>query len=422
MVYHPAVPNAPAPAGVIMTQQIPRFLTYQNIPVWRHAVVIQWVAQLVSAFLVVGLVAAAATNVVNAIQERSIGYSFSFLSRAYQTPIGDHLLPYDANTDTFLYAFVVAATNTLLVAIIGVILATALGIVVGVMRLSGNWLVAKSAMLFVEFFRNVPLLVQLYFWWVLLLALPRNRESYILPGGFYINNGGISFPSAAADGSAAAAWVWSLLALCIIIAGVIISRRLARRETETGRTSYPVLAGWAVVLLGGALAWIIVSLINGAPPFTLSVPEQQGRFLRIVGGYTFKTGMVALLIGLVMYTAAFIAEIVRAGIQSVGRGQTEAARSLGLSPVRTLRTVIFPQALRVIIPPLISQCLNLTKNSSLGIVVGYSELTGIAQTMTQTAPAISIFLIIMLCYLAMSLTWSLIGNIYNWRIGAPAGR
>ena len=420
MVYYPAVQNAPAPAGVIMTQQIPRFLTYQNIPVWRHAVVIQWVAQLVSAFLVVGLVAAAVTNVVNAIQERSISYSFSFLSRAYQTPIGDHFLPYDDKTDTFLYAFVVAATNTLLVAIIGVILATALGIVVGVMRLSGNWLVAKAAMVFVEFFRNVPLLVQLYFWWVILLALPRIRESYILPGGFYINNRGLSFPGASSDGSAA--WVWLVLALLIIVAGVIAARYLSRRETETGQASYPVVVGWAVVLLAGALTWIVVSLINGAPPFTLSVPEQQGRFLNIVGGYTFKTGMVALLIGLVMYTAAFIAEIVRAGIQSVGRGQTEAARSLGLSPVRTLRTVIFPQALRVIIPPLISQCLNLTKNSSLGIAVGYSELTGIAQTMTQTAPAISIFLVIMLCYLAMSLTWSLIGNIYNWRIGAPTSR
>ena len=406
-----------------MTQQTPRFLTYQNIPVWRHAVIIQWVAQLVSAFLVVGLVAAVVTNVVSAIQERSIGYSFSFLSRAYQTPIGDHLLPYDRETDTFLYAFVVAATNTLLVAIIGVILATALGIVVGVLRLSGNWLVAKAAMAFVEFFRNVPLLVQLYFWWVILLALPKIRETYILPGNIFINNRGLSFPVAAADdGSAAAAWVWLILALGSIVAGVIISRRLARRETETGQASYPVVAGWGIALLGGALAWLIVNLISGAAPYTLSVPEQQGRFLNIVGGYTFKTGMVALLIGLVMYTAAFIAEIVRAGIQSVSRGQTEAARSLGLSPVLTLRTVIFPQALRVIIPPLISQCLNLTKNSSLGIVVGYSELTGIAQTMTQTAPAISIFLVIMVCYLAMSLTWSLIGNIYNWRIGAPTSR
>ena len=403
-----------------MTQQIPRFLTYQNIPVWRHAVVIQWVAQLVSAFIAVGLVTAAAVNLIDAINERNISYSFSFLSRAYQTPIGDHFLPYDPNTDTFLYALAVAATNTLFVAVIGVVLAIALGIVIGVMRLSGNWLVAKAAMVYVEFFRNVPLLVQLFFWWVILLALPPIRESYILPGGLFINNRGLSFPGPAADGSAA--WVWLLLALVIIAAGVIVSRRLDRREVETGRASYPVVAGWGIALLGGALSWVIISLINGAPPLTLSVPEQQGRFLNIVGGQTFKPGMVALLIGLVMYTAAFIAEIVRAGIQSVGRGQTEAARALGLTPMSTLRTVIFPQALRVIIPPLISQCLNLTKNSSLGIAVGYSELTGIAQTMTQTAPAISIFLLIMLCYLAMSLTWSLIGNIYNWRIGASSSR
>ena len=403
-----------------MTQQTPRFLTYQNIPVWRHAVIIQWVAQLVSAFLVVGLVAAVITNVVSAVNERDIQYGFSFLSREYETPIGDHLLPYDSS-DTFLYAFVVAATNTLFVAIIGVILATALGIAVGVLRLSGNWLVAKAAMVYVEFFRNVPLLVQLFFWWVILLALPRIRETYILPGNIFINNRGLSFPVAAA-GEGAAAWVWALLALGSIVAGVIVSRRLTRRETETGQASYPVVAGWGVALLGGALTWLIVSLINGAPPYIPSVPEQQGRFLNIVGGYTFGPGMVALLIGLVMYTAGFIAEIVRAGIQSVSRGQTEAARSLGLSPVLTLRTVIFPQALRVIIPPLISQCLNLTKNSSLGIVVGYSELTGIASTMTQTAPAISIFLVIMVCYLAMSLTWSLIGNIYNWRIGAPTSR
>ena len=402
-----------------MTQQIPQFLTYQNIPVWRHAVVIQWAAQLVSAFVVVGLVAAAAVNLTSAINERDIQYGFSFLSREYQTPIGDHLLPYDAS-DTFLYAFVVAATNTLFVAIIGVILATALGIAVGVMRLSGNWLVAKAAMAYVEFFRNVPLLVQLFFWWVILLALPPIRETYTLPGGFFINNRGLSFPSATASG--AESWIWALLALACIVAGVIVSRRQARRELETGQASYPVIAGWGTALLGGALAWIILSLISGASPFTLSIPEQQGRFLNIVGGHTFKSGMVALLIGLVMYTASFIAEIVRAGIQSVSRGQTEAARALGLTPLGTLRTIIFPQALRVIIPPLISQCLNLTKNSSLGIAVGYSELTGIAQTMTQTAPAISIFLLIMLCYLAMSLTWSLIGNIYNWRIGAPTSR
>ena len=148
----------------------------------------------------------------------------------------------------------------------------------------------------------------------------------------------------------------------------------------------------------------------------MSSPEPQGRFGRISGGWTIRAGLMVLLIGLVIYTSSFIAEIVRAGIQSVSRGQVEAARALGLPPMEALRSVTFPQALRVIVPPLISQFLNLTKNSSLGGAVGYTELTNVAITMTQTAPAISIFMLIMAAYLAMSLTYSLIGNIYNYRI------
>ena len=160
----------------------------------------------------------------------------------------------------------------------------------------------------------------------------------------------------------------------------------------------------------------MVSAVGGAAPFDVSSPEPQGRFGRISGGITIRAGLLVLLFGLVMYTASFIAEIVRAGIQSVGRGQVEAARALGLSPMTALRTVTFPQAMRVIVPPLISQFLNLTKNSSLGGAVGYTELTNVGITMTQTAPAVSIFLLIMIAYLAMSLTYSLIGNLYNRHI------
>ena len=177
-----------------------------------------------------------------------------------------------------------------------------------------------------------------------------------------------------------------------------------------------MIVGYSVAILVGVVAWLAVSAAFGEKPFLVSVPEPQGRFGRISGGFTAQAGLLVLLIGLVLYTAAFIAEIVRAGIQSVNRGQTEAARAVGLSQINTLRLVIFPQALRVIIPPWISQCLNLTKNSSLGVAIGYAELTGIAQTMTQTAPAVSIFILIMAAYLAMSLTWSLIGNLYNRHI------
>ena len=402
------------------SRQIPRILIYQDIPLWRHTVVIQWTAQVASAIIVVALVAWFFANVANAIQDRNISYSFTFLSREYQTPIGDFFIPYESS-DSFLYALWVAITNTLVVAISGVILATLLGIIMGVARLSTNWIVAKLALVYVEFFRNVPLLVQLYFWLYIVQELPSVRDAEgreagaILPGWFYIYNDGISLPwPSPSDWTVALLWL--ALTASAVVLGVFVHRTLLRQEIDTGQSRYPVLIGCAVAIAAAAVAWVVLSLIAGDAPFGISTPEPQGRFGRIAGGLTAKAGLVALLVGLVIYTSSFIAEIVRAGIQSVGRGQTEAARALGLSPLSTLRQVTFPQALRVIIPPLISQFLNLTKNSSLGGAIGYAELTSVAVTMTQTAPAIPIFLLVMASYLAMSLTWSLVGNLYNRHI------
>jgi general L-amino acid transport system permease protein len=401
-------------------RQIPRLLIYQNIPVWRHSVIIQWAAQLVSALIVVALVVWFFANIAGAIQDRNISYSFAFLAREYQTPISDFFIPY-ASSDTFLYALWVAITNTLVVAVSGVILATLLGIIVGVARLSTNWIVANMAMVYIEFFRNVPLLVQLYFWLYIVQELPSVRDpegreaGAIIPGGLYVYNDGISLPWPVASD-----WTTPLLWLTLAVASVVVGRyvylRLSSRETETGRASYPVLLGSVTAFLLAAFAWLILSQIAGESPFAVSTPEPQGRFGRIAGGLTAKAGLMALLVGLVIYTSSFIAEIVRAGIQSVGRGQIEAARALALSPLNSLRHVAFPQALRVIIPPLISQSLNLTKNSSLGGAIGYAELTSVAVTMTQTAPAIPIFILVMASYLAMSLTWSLVGNLYNRHI------
>ena len=391
-----------------------RILTYQGIPVWRHVQVIQWAAQIISGIVVVALVVWFFTNMAGAIQEREIPYGFSFLSREYQTPIGEHFLPYESS-DTFLYALFVGITNTAIVAVAGVVLATALGIVVGVSRLSTNWIVAKLAMVYIEFFRNVPLLVQLFFWFYIVLELPGVRESIVLLDAFYLSNRGFSMPwPKATDYPVALIWVG--LAVVAIVAGALVYRWRDRMEERTGRSGYPLIYGTLVAIIIGGLAWLALSFVAGNSPFYLSIPEPQGRFGNIAGGFTARAGLLVLLIGLVMYTASFIAEIVRAGIQSVGRGQTEAARALGLSPMNTLRNVTFPQALRVIIPPLISQFLNLTKNSSLGGAVAYSDLTNIAVTMTQTAPAVSIFMLIMASYLAMSLTWSLIGNLYNRHI------
>ena len=390
---------------------IPRGLTYKGIPLWRHTRVIQGALQVVSGFLVVSLVAWFFINLSGAIRDRDIPYGFSFLSREYQTPIGQHFLPYESS-DTFLYAFGVAATNTLVISIVGVILATALGVFVGVSRMSSNWIVSRAALAYVEFFRNVPLLIQLFFWFYIVLTLPPVREGYVIAERIFINNGGISVPWPSAT-SPESGLLFVGLAAVAVIAGLIVHRALARREVSTGASSYPVALGLITTGVMSAVCWLAIMVAFGEAPFHISIPEPQGIFGRPAGGFTASGGLIALLTGLVIYTSSFIAEIVRAGIQSVGRGQTEAARSVGLTYMETLRHVTFPQALRVIIPPLISQYLNLTKNSSLAAAIGYSDLTNVAVTMTQTAPAVSIFIMIMLAYLAMSLTYSLVGNAYN---------
>ena len=395
-------------------QAVLRGLTYEGIPLWRHTRIIQWVLQVVSGILVVVLVVWFFANISGAIRDRDIPYGFSFLSRAYQTPIGQHFLPYESS-DSFLYAFVVATTNTIFVSIVGVILATALGIFIGVSRISGNWLVSKAALVYIEFFRNVPLLVQLFFWFYIMLALPPIQEEYVIADVLHINNRGVSMPWPTPV-NPEAAWMFPVVLVAAALAGLAIHRAMERRETLTGAASYPVVLGAGAAVLIVAVGWVSLSMAFGGAPFTISVPEPQGVFLQHVGGFTASAGLLALLVGLVMYTSSFIAEIVRAGIQSVGRGQREAARSLGLPYLKALRHVTFPQALRVIVPPMISQYLNLTKNSSLAGAIGFSDLTNVAKTMTQTAPAVSIFLLIMLAYLAMSLTYSLIGNLYNRHI------
>lgn len=395
-----------------------RSLTYQGVPLWRHHRVIQWASQFVSGILVVGLVAWFFINIASAIEDRNIPFGFSFLSREYLTPIGQHFLPYESS-DSYLYALFVGFSNTVLVSIIGGILATILGVVVGVGRLSSNWLVAKITLAYIEFFRNVPLLVQLFFWFYIMLSLPALSESYILWESVYINNRGISAPApAVANGGAALLWL--LLAAASVAAGWLVQRTLTRMQTDSDRLTHPALFGFIAALALIIVSWFIAGVAMGGPPLSVSFPAPQGNFGQIAGGITAPTGLTALLIGLVMYTASFIAEIVRAGIQSVNKGQIEAARALGLHYFSALRHVTFPQAMRVIIPLMISQYLNLAKNSSLAGAIGYADLTNVAKTMTQTAPAISIFVLIMLGYLAISLTYSLVGNLYNAYVGRTA--
>ena len=280
---------------------IPRRLTYQGIPVWRHIQIIQWATQILSGILVVVLVVWFFANIGGAIQDRDIPYGFSFLDREYLTPIGQHFLPFKSS-DTFLYAFIVAFTNTLTVSIVGVILATALGTVIGVARMSGNWIVSKAALVYIEFFRNVPLLVQLFFWFYIVLALPPARQGYAIDHRLYLNNGGLSIPWSE-PGSFESALSWVILLIAGIAVGVIVHRWLTAREIRTGSTSYPLLMGWGVAVVIGVVGWVVIGAMSGESPFGISFPEPSG-FGRVLrgSGLTLSGGLMALMAGLIMYT------------------------------------------------------------------------------------------------------------------------
>ena len=380
-----------------------RLLYVQGVPIWRNVVALRWAVQVVSAVVVLSTIALFLLNVAREIEARDIPFGFTFLDRAAQIPIGEAVIPYQPS-DSYLYGLIVAALNTVRASVLGVILATAIGILIGVARLSPNWLLSRIALVYIEVFRNIPLIVQLLFWLTIVLTLPKVAEGYAIADTVFINNSGLYLPWFEAQ---AGFWPWALITAIGLALAVYAFRRLSRRETETGQQSYPLLAA-AVIAIGLSL---VALLILG--PLAIDIPQIEGRFGRLQGGAQLSGSFMALLVGLVVYTSAFIAEIVRAGIQSVGKGQTEAARSVGLSGMLTLRHVTFPQALRVIIPPLISQFLNLTKNSSLAAAIGYPDLVSVANTMTQIAPAISLFMIVMVSYLSMSLLYSLIGNLYN---------
>ena len=386
-----------------MHTDVTRLLYVQGVPIWRNVVALRWAVQVVSAVVVLSTIALFLLNVAREIEARDIPFGFTFVNRAAQIPIGEAVIPYEPS-DSYWYGLVVAGLNTVRASVLGVILATAIGILVGVARLSPNWLLSRIALAYIEVFRNIPLIVQLLFWLTIVLTLPRVVEGYVIADAIFINNSGLYLPWFEAQ---AGFWPWALITAIGVALAVYAFRRLSRREIETGQPSYPLLAA-SVIAVGLSL---VALLILG--PLAIDIPQIEGRFGRLQGGAQLSGSFMALLVGLVIYTSAFIAEIVRAGIQSVGKGQTEAARSVGLSGMLTLRHVTFPQALRVIIPPLISQFLNLTKNSSLAAAIGYPDLVSVANTMTQIAPAISLFMIVMVSYLSMSLLYSLLGNLYN---------
>jgi general L-amino acid transport system permease protein len=348
------------------------------------------------------------SNTLANLEARHIASGFGFLDREAGFEISEKSLITYSAADTYLRALLVGLANTFRVAVIGVVAATIVGTIVGLARLSRNWLVAKLAAGYVDFIRNVPLLVQLFFWYAFITEnLPGPRAALAPLPGVYLANRGIFFPVPAWN----PAYGWMMAALAAgIVAAVAFARWARRRQTLTGRRP-PVLAGvLALLIVPPAIAWLA-----GGAPTRLSVPALQG--FNFAGGTVLSPEFAALTAGLIVYTASFIAEIVRAGVLAVDRGQTEAAYALGLRRGLAMRLVVLPQALRLIVPPVTSQYLNLVKNSSFAVAIGYPDLVSIANTtINQTGQAIEGIAIIMAVYLTISLSISAFMNWYNARI------
>jgi general L-amino acid transport system permease protein len=374
---------------------------------WNDPVIRGWVFQIV----VVGLVGLLAwflvSNTLENLERQKIASGFSYLDREAGFEIGDSMIAYSP-ADTYGRAILVGLLNTLKVAILGIILATILGTMIGVGRLSPNWLLAKICEGYVEMFRNVPLLLWLFLIYKLISeAFPGPRQAINVLNSFYLSNRGLYFPVPLAN----PIHKWMGVGLLVGIAGAILLHRWAkRRQYATGQPFPSIWAGFGVALGLPILVWIF----GGAPTAT-SWPALKG--FNFEGGTVIQPEFTALLLGLVLYTSAFIAEIVRSGILALHKGQSEAAMAIGLSRGQAMRLVLLPQALRVIVPPMTSQYLNITKDSSLAIAIGYPDLVAsVNVTINQTGQAIENVLIIMAVYLTVSLSISLFMNWYNKRI------
>ncbi|MFL6812962.1 MAG: amino acid ABC transporter permease [Bradyrhizobium sp.] len=347
------------------------------------------------------------------LEAQRITSGFGFLNNTAGFDVSQSLIPY-SGSDTYTRVFLVGLLNTLLVSIIGIFFATLLGFLVALGRLSPNWLLSRISGGYVELIRNLPLLFQILFWYLAVLAaLPNPRQSISIFGSFFLSNRGLVVPKPIADPGLEP----FVIALLVAIAAALLLRRYARRQLfESGRLIriWPYVVG---LLIGLPL---LSALIFGAP-VTFEIPVLKG--FNFSGGSRLIPEFVALVVALSTYTAAFIAEIVRAGILSVHKGQMEAGASLGLARGSTLRLIVVPQALRVILPPLTNQYLNLTKNSSLAVAIGYPDLFSVfaGTTLSQTGQAIEIIAITMGVYLLISLITSAVMSFYGWRIGRSMG-
>ncbi len=360
--------------------------------------------QALTIVLLVALIWSIAHNTAVNLARANIASGFGFLNGRAGFEVGQSLIPYSSDS-TYGRALLVGFLNTLLIAVTGIITATIIGFIVGIGRLSKNWLIAKLCTVYVEVFRNIPPLLVIFFWYSGVLAvLPNARDSLHLPLGSYLNNRGLAFPKPIfGEGF----WLVGVAFVIAIIAVIVTARWAHRRQAATGQPFHTI---WVSVGLLIGLP-LLAFLIAGAP-LSFDFPV-AGKF-NLTGGSVVGPEFMSLFLALSFYTAAFIAEIVRSGIRGVPKGQTEAAAALGLHPSAITRLVVIPQAFRIIIPPLSSQYLNLTKNSSLAIAIGFADLVAVGSTtLNQTGQSVEVILIWAVIYLALSVATSLLMNWFN---------
>jgi general L-amino acid transport system permease protein len=344
------------------------------------------------------------SNTLANLERQSIATGFKFLEKEASFEIGEKLISYSA-ANTYGRALIVGALNTLMVSFIGIILTVIMGTLIGIARLSRNWLISKMAAAYTEFFQDIPILLQLFFWYAFFYdILPSPRQALNPIKGVFLCNRGLVF-TVPADHPA---YAYMAAAFCAALVLIYFLRRWAKQRQDKTGQAFPVIK----TALGLAFGLPLIAWWLAGAPTQMSVPVLKG--FNFKGGMSVSPEFTALLLGLVLYTAAFVAEVVRAGIQSVSKGQTEAAMAIGLRPGQVLNLVILPQALRVIIPPLTSQMLNLTKNSSLAVAIGFPDFVSVAgTTINQTGQAIEGVMLIMAVYLIFSLSTSAFMNWYN---------
>jgi general L-amino acid transport system permease protein len=381
--------------------------TKTKVQPWNDPVIRGWVFQIVVVSLVGLLAWFLVSNTIENLQRQKIASGFHYLEREAGFEIGDTMIEYSP-ASTYARAILVGMLNTLKVAVLGIFMATVLGTLIGVGRLSNNWLLAKICEAYVEMFRNVPLLLWLFLIYKLISeAFPGPRQAINVLDSFFLSNRGLYFPVPLAD----PIHKWMGVALLLGIAATFVVARWAKkRQDATGQQFHTVWAGTGLIFGLPIVVWLL-----GGAPHGMSWPALKG--FNFEGGVVIQPEFTALLVGLVLYTSAFVAEIVRSGILALHKGQSEAAMAIGLSRGQVMRLVLLPQALRIIVPPMTSQYLNITKNSSLAIAIGYPDLVAsINVTINQTGQAIENILIIMAAYLSVSLSISAFMNWYNKRI------